>query len=43
VARDVARGYLTAEDAARDYDVVMTAADPPALDRRATEVRRGRR
>jgi N-methylhydantoinase B len=43
VARDVARGYLTAEDAARDYDVVMTAADPPALDRRATEARRGRR
>jgi N-methylhydantoinase B len=43
VARDVARGYFTAEDAARDYGVVLTAADPPALDRRATEELRRRR
>jgi N-methylhydantoinase B len=44
VARDVARGYFTAADAARDYGVVLTAADPPALDARATEkLRRGGR
>ena len=44
VARDVARGYFTAADAARDYGVVVTAADPPVLDARATEeVRRGGR
>jgi N-methylhydantoinase B len=44
VARDVARGYFTAADARRDYGVVLTAADPPALDARATEqVRRGGR
>ena len=42
VARDVARGYLTAEDAARDYAVVVTAADPPALDRAATDALRRR-
>jgi hypothetical protein len=38
----VARGYLTAEDAARDYAVVVTAADPPALDRAATDALRRR-
>ena len=45
VARDVARGYLTADDASADYGVVLTAADPPAVDRRATDElrRRGRR
>jgi N-methylhydantoinase B len=43
VARDVTRGYLTAEDAARDYAVIMTAADPPALDRAATDALRSRR
>ena len=44
VARDVARGYFTAADARRDYGVVVTAADPPALDGRATaELRRGGR
>ena len=44
VARDVARGYFTAADALRDYGVVVTAADPPALDARATEaLRRGNR
>ena len=37
VARDVARGYFTAADARADYGVVLTAADPPALDRRATD------
>jgi N-methylhydantoinase B len=44
VARDVARGYFTAADAARDYGVVLTPDDPPALDRRATDElrRRGR-
>jgi len=44
VARDVARGYLTAADARADYGVVLTAGDPPALDRRATDDlrRRGR-
>src|SRR5439155_10276521 len=36
VARDVARGYFTAEDARRDYGVALTADDPPAPDRRAT-------
>jgi N-methylhydantoinase B len=41
VARDVARGYFTADDARRDYGVVVTAADPPALDRPATEALRG--
>ena len=45
VARDVARGYLTADDASSDYGVVLTAADPPLVDRRATDElrRRGRR
>jgi N-methylhydantoinase B len=45
VARDVARGYLTADDASADYGVVLTAADPPAVDRSATDElrRRGRR
>jgi N-methylhydantoinase B len=44
VLRDVARGYFTAEDARRDYGVVLTDADPPALDPRATDElrRRGR-
>ncbi len=44
VARDVARGYFTVADAERDYGVVVTADDPPALDRRATDElrRRGR-
>jgi N-methylhydantoinase B len=44
VARDVARGYLTAADARADYGVALTAGDPPALDRRATDDlrRRGR-
>jgi N-methylhydantoinase B len=44
VVRDVARGYFTAADALRDYGVVLTANEPPALDRRATEDlrRRGR-
>src|SRR5262249_8267798 len=37
VARDVARGYLTADDASADYGVVLTAADPPAVDRPATD------
>jgi N-methylhydantoinase B len=44
VARDVARGYFTAADARRDYGVVVTGADPPALDAPATEaLRRGGR
>ncbi|HEY7205448.1 MAG TPA: hydantoinase B/oxoprolinase family protein [Methylomirabilota bacterium] len=43
VARDVARGYFTIEDAARDYGVVVTAGDPPTLDRRATDELRSRR
>jgi N-methylhydantoinase B len=44
VARDVARGYFTAADAERDYGVVVTADDPPALDRPATdELRRSKR
>ena len=44
VARDVARGYITADDATADYGVVLTAADPPLVDRRATDElrRRGR-
>jgi N-methylhydantoinase B len=44
VARDVARGYVTANDAQADYGVVLTAGDPPALDRHATDDlrRRGR-
>jgi len=37
VARDVARGYISADDASADYGVVLTAADPPAVDRRATD------
>src|SRR5215475_6101611 len=37
VVRDVARGYITADDASADYGVVVTTADPPAVDRRATE------
>jgi N-methylhydantoinase B len=36
VRRDVARGYITADDAARDYGVVL-AGDPPSVDRPATE------
>jgi N-methylhydantoinase B len=41
VARDVARGYVTPDDARRDYGVVLTGDDPPALDRPATgELRR---
>jgi N-methylhydantoinase B len=44
VARDVARGYLTAADARSDYGVALTATDPPAVDRRATEdLRRSQR
>jgi N-methylhydantoinase B len=43
VARDVSRGYFTSEDAARDYGVVVTASDPPTLDRRATDELRSRR
>jgi N-methylhydantoinase B len=39
VLRDVVRGYITAEDAARDYGVVVSG-DPPAVDRGATESRR---
>jgi N-methylhydantoinase B len=42
VARDVARGYFTVADALRDYGVVLAAADPPALDDRATEELRRR-
>ncbi len=42
VRRDVARGYYTAEDAERDYGVVLRG-DPPALDRAATEDLRRRR
>jgi N-methylhydantoinase B len=44
VARDVARGYVTAEDARRDYGVAVTPDDPPAVDPRATDAlrRRGR-
>ena len=44
VARDVARGYFTGEDARADYGVVLTAEDPPAVDARATDElrRRGR-
>src|SRR5215510_253710 len=45
VVRDVARGYITADDASADYGVVVTTADPPAVDRRATDElrQRGRR
>jgi N-methylhydantoinase B len=39
VRRDVARGYLTVEDAERDYGVVL-AGQPPAVDGPATERRR---
>jgi N-methylhydantoinase B len=35
VRRDVIRGYVTVEDAARDYGVVLTG-EPPALDHAAT-------
>ena len=44
VARDVARGYFTGEDARADYGVMLTAEDPPAVDARATDElrRRGR-
>jgi N-methylhydantoinase B len=44
VARDVARGYITAGDARTDYGVALTGADPPGLDLRATDElrRRGR-
>jgi len=43
VARDVARGYISADDASRDYGVALTGGDPPAVDRRATESLRRRR
>ena len=39
VRRDVVRGYMAAEDAARDYGVVMSG-EPPTIDRDATERRR---
>jgi N-methylhydantoinase B len=39
VLRDVIRGYITAEDAARDYGVVVSG-DPPTIAREATERRR---
>jgi N-methylhydantoinase B len=43
VRRDVARGYFTVEDAARDYGVAL-AGDPPVVDREATaRLRRERR
>ena len=42
VLRDVARGYFTAEDARRDYGVVLTDEDPPGLDRQATDELRRR-
>jgi N-methylhydantoinase B len=40
VRRDVARGYLTVEDAERDYGVVLRGA-PLAVDRDATARLRG--
>ena len=39
VLRDVVRGYITDEDAARNYDVVVTG-NPPSVDPVATENRR---
>lgn len=42
VLRDVRRGYYTAEEAERDYGVVLRG-DPPELDRSATERLRARR
>jgi N-methylhydantoinase B len=42
VVRDVARGYYTAEDAERDYGVVLRG-DPPQLEGTATEELRRRR
>jgi len=39
VLRDVVRGYITAEDAARDYDVVVNGS-PPTVDPVATRNRR---
>jgi len=39
ILRDVVRGYITAEDAARDYGVVVRG-DPVIIDRDATERRR---
>src|SRR5712692_5795665 len=42
VARDVTRGYFTAEDARRDYGVVLSGADPPVLDHGATDALRRR-
>jgi N-methylhydantoinase B len=42
VLRDVRRGYSTAEDAGRDYGVVLRG-HPPELDPRATEAARARR
>ena len=39
VLRDVVRGYITAEDAARDYGVVVSG-DPLTINRSATEARR---
>jgi N-methylhydantoinase B len=41
VLRDVVRGYITAEDAARDYDVVVKG-NPPSIDPVATRNRRPR-
>ena len=45
MAGEVARGYITVDDASAARGVVLTAADPLAVDRHATdEVRwRGRR
>src|SRR5262245_5015171 len=37
VVRDVARGYLTPEQARADYAVVLTPGDPPGLDEPATQ------
>jgi N-methylhydantoinase B len=42
VRRDAARGYLTVEDARRDYGVALTG-DPPAIDGEATRRLRGDR
>jgi N-methylhydantoinase B len=40
VRRDVARGYFTVEDAARDYGVVL-GSDPPVVNPEATGRLRG--
>jgi len=42
VQRDVARGYFTAEEAARDYGVVLRG-DPQTVDVAATELSRRQR